>query len=91
MKNRWDKRNSEYSSIDCNHYDRLEAWATLRKNCDIVWINNDGMKHLVKSKILNFEIRNGAEYLVGEQGLQIRLDQLISVNGIPLEGNSCNG
>jgi len=49
------------------------------------------MKHLVKSKILNFEIRNGAEYLVGEQGLQIRLDQLISVNGIPLEGNSCNG
>lgn len=81
---------SEYSPIDCNYYDRLEAWATLRKDCDIAWINNDGLKHEVKSKILNLEIRNGAEYLIGEQGLQIRLDQLISVNGIPLEGHSCN-
>jgi len=83
--------NSEYSPIDCNYYDRLEAWATLRKDCDIVWINSDAIKHHVKSKILNFEIRNGAEYLVGEQGLQIRLDQLVTVNGIPLEGNSCGG
>jgi Rho-binding antiterminator len=81
---------SKYSPIDCNYYDRLEAWATLRKDCDIVWINNDRLKHQVKSKILSLEIRNGAEYLIGEQGLQIRLDQLISVNGIPLEGHSCN-
>ena len=73
---------SDYSPIDCNYYDRLEAWATLKESCTIVWINNDGIKHQVKSKILNFEIRNGAEYLVGEQGLQIRLDQLVSVNNI---------
>ena len=56
---------SGYSPIDCNYYDRLEAWATLKRDCTIIWISNDGIKHQVKSKINNLKIMDGLRYSSG--------------------------
>lgn len=78
-----------YKPIDCSYYDRLEAWATLRKNCNIIWADQEGSSHEVSSKIVDLVLKGGVEYLVAENDLHIRLDQLVSVNGVPVTGGSC--
>jgi Rho-binding antiterminator len=78
-----------YTPINCSYYDRLEAWATLRETCSIIWSDQDGITRQVNSKINDLLLNDGVEYLVGENHLHIRLDQLIYVNGIPLPGGSC--
>jgi Rho-binding antiterminator len=79
-----------YQPIDCAYYDRLEAWATLRETCAIVWLDRDGVRHELRSKIVDLVLKEGVEYLIAENDLQIRLDLLVSVNGIPLTGGSCH-
>lgn len=79
-----------YLPIDCSYYDRLEAWATLWENCSIIWADQDGKSHLTKSRIFDLKLKDGVEYLVAENDLHIRLDQLVSVNDIPLKGGSCH-
>lgn len=74
-----------YRPIDCSYYDRLEAWATLKGSCAIVWMDQDKVKHEVQSRIMDLVIQNHVEYLVVEKGLRIRLDHLISINDIPLD------
>ena len=75
---------SDYQPIDCDYYDRLEAWATVGTTCAISFTDEGGQANQVDSKILDFKTEDGVEYLIGEDNLQIRLDRLISVNGIPL-------
>jgi Rho-binding antiterminator len=79
----------KYIPIDCNYYDRLEAWATEQKICDIIYRSGISEKK-VYSKILNLELKAGVEYLRGEKRLMIRLDDLVMVNGIPLGPDHCH-
>lgn len=78
-----------YLPIDCSYYDRLEAWATLKQTCVIRWMDQDGHRQEIKSKINDLLLKDGVEYLLADNNLIIRLDQLISVNGIPLTNGSC--
>ncbi len=78
------KDNKKYNPIECADYDRLEAWATEGVTCEIKY-TKDGHEQNVLSKIITFEIKDGVEYLIGEDGLTIRLDELVSVNGFPFE------
>lgn len=78
-----------YNPIDCSYYDRLEAWATLRESCDIIWFDQEGVKQHTYSRINDLLLKEGVEYLIAENDLAIRLDKLVSVNGIPLAQGSC--
>jgi len=78
-----------YKPIDCTYYDRLEAWATLKESCAIVWTDQDQVTQEAQSSIVDLVLQDGAEYLVGENGLKIRLDLLVSINGIPLIQQGC--
>lgn len=81
---------SPYKPIDCSYYDRLEAWATLGEICHIIWLDKEGTKCQVDSKINDLRLEDGVEYLIiADHHLSIRLDQLISVNGIYLPGSNC--
>lgn len=74
-----------YTPIDCNYYDRLEAWATRRQEVSIAYRNaTDGCEQLIKSKITDLQTKAGVEYMHLATGLVLRLDQLISVEGIPV-------
>ncbi|MCI4668523.1 MAG: hypothetical protein MRZ79_10320 [Bacteroidia bacterium] len=77
-----------YVPINCNYYDKLEAWAVLRKNVSIKRYFPDGSDGIVEGRIVDFFIREGAEYLKMADGHEIRLDYLISVNGEELP-NAC--
>ena len=70
-----------YIPIDCSYYDRLEAWATLREN---VTIKLNEKPELLTGVIKDLYVRDKVEYLLLNSGKEIRLDQIASVNDIPL-------
>ncbi len=75
-----------YQPIDCNYYDRLEAWATMRVPCLLVFLDENGVQQELSARIGDLYTLDKAEYLLTDNGLVIRLDKLLSVNGVPLPG-----
>lgn len=77
-----------YTPIDCNFYDRLEAHATLRKRVRIDYRTEQGEAALLASAlIVDLQTRNGAEFMILQDGQEIRLDRLIAVDNVPLPGS----
>ncbi|TWV93336.1 hypothetical protein [Chitinophaga pinensis] len=79
-----DTSNNPYQPIDCNYYDRLEAWATMRTICQILFRDEEGKEQDVTARIEDVYALNKVEYMRMDNGLVIRLDSLIAVNNIPL-------
>lgn len=75
-----------YQPIDCDYYDRLEAWATMHTICLLIFRDEKGMEQEISARIENIYALNKVEYLRMDNELLIRLDQLLSVNGTPLPG-----
>lgn len=74
-----------YRLIDCDFYDRLEAFSTLRIICQIVYSNaSDGVIE-VKSHIVDVYATDKADYIKLNDGTEIRCDRLISVNGVHIQ------
>ncbi|MBK9730893.1 MAG: GNAT family N-acetyltransferase [Chitinophagaceae bacterium] len=76
-----DWKEPSYSPINCNFYDELEALATSKKNIEILYRNEIGVRIISTGIIKTFFIENKAEFMQLENNLVIRLDKLISVNG----------
>lgn len=74
---------SAYQPIDCNYYDRLEAWATTRELCQIIFKDEAGNQQELSAHIEDFFIQDKVEFMKIDTGASIRLDTLISVNSIP--------
>jgi Rho-binding antiterminator len=68
-----------YTPINCDFYDELEIAAIRRTPVEIVLQGSNGAKERITTRILNLVVRNGAEYLVHEQGEDVRLDRIIAV------------
>lgn len=81
-------KNTDYSPIDCNFYDELESIATLKKKSEIIYTNDIGVSIKTEDSIKTFITRNKEEFAELENGMLIRLDQLISVDGKMLPGVS---
>jgi len=52
-----------YQPIDCNYYDRLEAWATMRTICKIVFFDDKGEYSEVSARIEDVYTLNKVEYM----------------------------
>lgn len=74
-----------YKPIDCNFYDILEANAVLRKIVTIEYRVNDEIQ-TIDNRIVDLFIKDKAEYMRLENGLEIRLDTIHSVDGSILKG-----
>ncbi|WP_341836080.1 hypothetical protein WJU16_24990 [Chitinophaga pollutisoli] len=79
-----DSQNSVYQPIDCNYYDRLEAWATLREPVLLEFLGSDGQPQTETAVIRDLYVRNKAEFLLTEAGRELRLDRLMAVNHLPV-------
>lgn len=77
-----------YIPISCSFYDELEALATLRQLARVKYRGDDEVTRSAEGRIKDFFIREGAEYLILDTGLEIRLDDITSVND-KLPGNYC--
>lgn len=80
---------STYTPISCSYYDRLEALATTRTRSRIVYtsINEEAdtpTEHEVSAIITDLFSKDKAEYMVLDSGETIRLDQIVSINGVAL-------
>lgn len=71
---------ADYIPISCSLHDELEAAATLRQMCDVVY-GTGGDKTETNGVIDDLYARDGVEYLRLDSGLEIRLDHLIRLNG----------
>ncbi len=81
------QQTSKYQNISCSYYDQLEAYATKRTKCSVIY-RDDDLEKTLEGIIVDIFVNDGAEYLKLNNGIIIRLDQLISINGVSV-GNAC--
>lgn len=74
-----------YQPINCNFYDILEANAVLKKVVLIEYFESGNLKS-IDNRIVDLFIKDKAEYMRLENGLEIRLDTIYAVDGSILEG-----
>ena len=70
---------NDYRPIDCGVHDRLESFSVLRTRCRIDFHAADGTARSVNGRISDIFARDGAEYLRLDDGTEIRLDRLRTV------------
>ncbi|MEL6224641.1 MAG: hypothetical protein AAFR31_18565 [Cyanobacteria bacterium J06627_8] len=71
-----------YVPIDCGFHDRLEAWSILGQDCQILYRDADYAVVEVTDQIVDVYAKNSADFLKLKDDTVIRLDRLVSVNGI---------
>ena len=76
-----------YKPVSCDFYDELEALATMKKRCDIIFMQQGGRSQ-IKGTIADLYTREKVEYLKTDSGLEIRLDNLVQVDG-KIASNYC--
>ena len=79
---------NDYTPISCSFYDILESIATKRELAVIEYFDETKQQMSVTGKIQNLFTQEKVEYMHLEQGLLIRLDNIIAVNGMRA-GNYC--
>ena len=77
-----------YIPISCNLYDEFESAAVKKAECDITYLDNDKEK-TVKTKIINFKSFEREEFMIIENGKNIRLDRVVAFNGKPTKALNC--
>jgi Rho-binding antiterminator len=80
----------EYRLVSCDFYDELESLATLRQKARIVYWNQAHEIVEVQDYIMDVYAANQADFLKLKSGVEIRLDQIVSVNSKPLSYESCS-
>ena len=74
----------KYIPISCDFYDELELWAIRKTNCKFVYLNEANERQTIEGVIENLFAKEKVEFLLLENGFQLRLDRLVSVNDKPL-------
>lgn len=75
---------SDYKPISCEFHDVLESLATRHENAEVEYLNTDGETCKLNAVIRDVYARGGVEFLALSSGDTLRLDQLVSVNGVRL-------
>ncbi len=70
---------SKYEPIDCSIHDRLEAFAVQGLPCRVEYVTPEGEGRTDTGRIVDVFARAGSEYLHLEDGTEVRLDRLRSV------------
>lgn len=82
-----------YTPIDCDFYDRFEAWATMRTEVTLTYTNDSGKQRLT-DVIADLFVKGHVEYMRTRSGQVIRLDMIVSVEDSTgvyvLNGQSCS-
>ena len=78
----------KYQPISCDYYDELTLLAMRCKRCSVVFKNKNGNVETVEAVIKDIFTLKGEEFLLLSDGREIRLDQLVSVDGKELS-NYC--
>jgi Rho-binding antiterminator len=69
-----------YKPISCDFYDELEAYAVQQKIVLVEFETPKGQMRQCEVRIVNLETRNKEEFVLLDNGLEIRLDFIHSVD-----------
>ena len=72
---------SDYIPINCNLHDRLEALATVRKQCQVIYQTSEGEIIETLDILADIYTENKEEFVKLGSGNIIRLDALLEVDG----------
>lgn len=79
-----------YTPIDCNYYDRLEAWAVTKAQISIKLHDGEPLSGM----IVDLFVKDHVEYLRMDTDQVVRLDNIVSVEDstgvFELSGQSCS-
>ncbi|MEZ4963209.1 MAG: Rho-binding antiterminator [Saprospiraceae bacterium] len=78
-----------YQPISCDFHSELELLALRRTTVEIRYRNGEGVETIEHAPLLDLYTRNREEFLLLPNNREIRLDQLISVNGLELANYAC--
>jgi Rho-binding antiterminator len=74
----------KYIPVPCQFYDVLESLAVKKTKSFIVY-KDENIEKTVEDFIIDFKTKNKEEFLILNNGTQIRLDKIIKINEmIPL-------
>jgi Rho-binding antiterminator len=79
--------NSTYVPIDCEFHDVLEATATTGRRVAIEYLDTSGQQQTVRARITDLQAHNGEEHMLLDDGSRIRLDAIVSVDGVRLQSD----
>ena len=73
-----------YKTVSCQFYDELEALEVKKIKSRIFYMDNENEKY-IEDLIVDFKTKNKEEFLILNNGTQIRLDKILKINEmIPL-------
>lgn len=75
---------NSYRLVDCGFHDELEALATLRQRCTIIYRTETDEVVTIQSQIVDIYAAHQSDFLKLKDGTEIRLDRLICVNDQPI-------
>ena len=81
-----------YKRINCSFYDELELRA-MRDKKVLIEVHPQFGGQQIESRILTFEVKDHAEWMVLPDDVRIRLDHIRAVDGIPFDkydDDACN-
>lgn len=73
----------KYIPIDCGFYDRIEEAIVLRRMVRLEY-SAEGAAISILTKLSNTLTQNGEEFLILPSGEQIRMDRIVSLDGVPV-------
>jgi Rho-binding antiterminator len=71
-----------YVPINCEFHDVLEATAVGGRAAVIRYLDEEPSLRIVEARIRDLYARNAMEYMQLDDGSAIRLDRVVSVNGV---------
>ena len=81
-------KEQKYKPISCDYYDELEIVAMHQTVAEIIFRNEKGEETTISTKVKTLQTRDSEEFLILDNGDEIRLDKLVSMNGKVLK-NYC--
>jgi len=74
----------KYIPISCDFYDEIELLALRKSTCKVIFRNKNEEEEMIEGVIKNVFSKNKEEFLDMGGDVKIRLDRLVSINGMPL-------
>lgn len=78
------KNKTDYHPISCDFHDELQLITLRKMTVPIVYRESGGAEITINSSIKDLYTREKEEFLLLPSGEEIRLDRLVSVDGIEL-------
>ncbi len=79
----------KYKKIACSLYDQLLALATERTIVEIKHLTHNKKETITRTQIHDVLTRNGEEFLVLDKNVELRLDYIISIDGVTFKADFC--